>query len=113
VKLSELRPCDGCGGALIGDNSIQFYVVTLDTALVLAPPVNRVLGLAQMFGGSLALAEVMSDEQSPIKLLSENGANPDKALLCFACYCKPIHLASLAERLADRRNEKDANEATP
>lgn len=64
MKLSELRPCDHCGGPL----PPIWYIVRASQAMLDKTATNATLGLAQMFGGSLTLAEAM-------------GSRPEEAVL--------------------------------
>lgn len=106
MKLSELRPCDHCGGPVIP----IFYVVKASIAVFNANATNENLGLMRMLGGSLSLAEVMSSEPEAVKI----GGEEDKQLwteiiLCQNCYCSDMNLAVLAEQIS-ARNAYDTDE---
>jgi hypothetical protein len=93
MKLTELRPCDNCGGPI----APTFYVVSIDQALVHPKAANEVLGLNQMFGGhALQLAEVMAPDAEAVKMVP---GGPTKIYLCIACCCTAgILLAALLEK---------------
>ena len=111
MKLSELRPCDGCGGKLLADHCATFYVITSTQAMVSARAANEVLGMTQFFQGNLALAEVMGPRpDEAVMVFGEKDPNLlTKILLCFDCYCsKP--LAQLEERRNAQLSESGAQE---
>lgn len=96
MKLSELRPCDSCRGAL--KNGI-FYVVDVRLAVINAEEANAGIGLMRQLGGSLALAEAMGATPSPVKLMPLESAT--RVLLCQDCYVErlgePSERATAAE----------------
>ena len=93
MKLSELRKCDGCGGQLINNGTIQFFAVDVHSAIVNQDALNTLLSLTQMYRGSVGLAAVMSPHGEDVAA----ELPPVRLLLCFECYCKPQSLASLTE----------------
>ena len=105
MKLSELRPCDNCGGII----APQFYVVRTSLAIIDAQAANATLGLTQMFNGALGLAEAMSPMPDAVKIAGEF----DKSLwvedfLCRDCFMtKGINLAQLGEATSERQAEKE------
>ena len=107
MKLSELRPCDSCGGKI----APVFRIVTCDLAAINPSEANRVLGMNQFFGGhALGLAEVFSG-RDPVKLASEEAATESlqqRLFLCMDCWCKPICLAELSERQAESAEKKES-----
>ena len=110
MKLSEVRPCDCCGGKI----APQFYLVRGSLAIFSPQAANATLGLTQMFGGALALAEAMSPDSEVVKVAGEfNKELWSEFLLCQECYMKPVNLAMLGEKRAEveerkRETEKDA-----
>lgn len=58
MKLSEIRPCDNCGGAI----SPSFYYLKISLSFVSQRATQEVLGMSQFFGGlhTLQLAEVFA-----------------------------------------------------
>lgn len=94
MKLSQLRPCDQCGGQI----APMFYVVRVSMA-VITQGANQTLGLAQYFGGNLALAETLSPEPSPVMLMGEEDQELwTELLICQNCYTEELNLVVLAER---------------
>lgn len=95
MKLSALRPCDACGGVI----APHFYVVRTSVALIKPYEANQTLNLAQLFNGSLALAEALGPTNS-VKVGGEE--YPElwtELFLCTSCYLSGEHnLAVLAER---------------
>jgi hypothetical protein len=120
MKLRDLRPCDWCNKQIAGrlpDGrlSIQFYVVTLATAILNTRAINEHISLATMLGGSHVLAEVFSSHPDVAEIVEDQpGAGGRvEALICFDCWAgltkPPVSLAALAERVAERKAaERDA-----
>lgn len=77
MKLSELKPCDKCGGKI----APVFYVVNMQQVMIDAVAANRTLALNQMFGGALGLAENMSPDDSVTQVL-----NQKRAIICQECF---------------------------
>lgn len=98
MKLSEVRPCDCCGGKI----APNFYVVRGSLAVFSPQAANATLGLTQMFGGALALAEAMSPDPEVVKIAGEF----DKSLwhelfLCQSCYMGDVNIALLNDKRGD------------
>jgi len=98
MKLSELRPCDVCGGKL----APNFYVLRMSIALISSTPTNQVLGLAQYFRGNLGLAEVFAPESDQAVVVAmdekEHKGLMQEFFVCAACYLNLICLAELVEK---------------
>ncbi|SRR5258708_3762143 len=110
MKLSELRPCDNCGGIV----APQFYIVRSSLAIINPQSANATLGLTQMFGGHLALAEVMSPDADAVKIAGEfNKELWIELRLCRDCYMSDINLAEVAERNSDREATKQQLQSAP
>jgi len=96
MKLSDLRPCDSCGGPI----SPQFHVVRYSIALI-KPQVNQVAAMTLYFG-SLALGELFSPEDNVVTVAMDEDEFKKLAielLICQECYLKGgINLALLAEK---------------
>lgn len=109
MKLSELRPCDNCGGPLAPPN--VFYVVRMSLALILPGAVNTVLGMTQMFNGNLQLAEVMAPEaDAAIIAGDEEPELMSEFILCQKCFTVgKVDLAVMQEKQNDR-NTKDESD---
>ena len=110
MKLSNLRPCDNCGGSFKGG---IFNVVRMSLAFVSPRAANQVLGLSQMFGGALGLAEAMSPEPEAVKIgMDEDKTLMTEMLLCQECFMSNLNYAVLAEKVNDRLNKEvgDDNE---
>jgi len=96
MKLSDLRPCDSCGGKI----APIFYIVKSNIALIDARAANRILGLNQMFGGGApGLAKVFSPDGDEVtkgdpKLETE-------LFLCATCYCERLCIAQLVEHRSE------------
>ncbi len=120
MKVRDLRPCDSCGGQIAGrmpDGStrIQFYVVKATAAILDARAINQHMGLATMFNGSHALAEVFSSQPEVAHVVGDHKESGGwtEALLCLDCYCKPLNLAALAETINDRQaSDEEKSEET-
>lgn len=98
-KLTDLRPCDACGGPV----GLQFYTVRLSLTLVKADAVNQFMGMHQFFGGRASIplienfapaaaeAVVVAGDRDP-SLMTE-------CVICQGCYLDaPIDLALLTEK---------------
>jgi hypothetical protein len=97
MKLSELRPCDQCGGKL----APSFYVLRLSIALISPTATNQVLGLAQYFQGNLGLAEVFAPNDNAVAVAmdeKEHTGLMQEFFVCTTCYMAPICLAELVEK---------------
>lgn len=107
MKLSDLRPCDNCGGKI----APQFYVVRFSLALINADVANQTLGLTQMLGGSLALAEVFASGKDAVIIAGEKDKTLlDEIYLCSDCYCGDVNLAMLAEKVYDQTQQTSEKE---
>lgn len=104
MKLSDLRPCDNCGGP-IGQ---IFYQVRTSIVMVKAQAANQMLGLTQMMGGSLALAEAMGPEPDCVTVGGDH--DPElftHLLMCQDCFMKPVRLAEVVEHRAKATENDD------
>lgn len=98
TTVSELRPCDGCGGPI----TLIFYRVEVALHAVDVGEVQRVLGTQSIIGGtagSLAVAEVLASSGSVVRTDEslKTGLN-----LCTHCYVENI--AELVDREAAKQN---------
>lgn len=102
MKLSEIRPCDACGGPI----APLFNLVRTTPALFNQRKTNEVLGLNQFFGGkALGLAEVMAPSPDVVTLAGDT--HPElitELFICNACMCRPLVLGLLAEERNNKRN---------
>lgn len=102
MKLSDLRPCDNCGGAI----APIFNIVKTSIAVINTGSANKTLGLAQYFGegsAGLALAEVMGDQSDAVKIGSEHAKELETEIfLCQECHMTEINLAVIVEKIAAR-----------
>lgn len=99
MKLTDLRPCDQCRGAI----APHFYVVRLTQALINARVANEVLGLNQMFGGqALGLAETMASaaDDAVMVMGDKDPQLVTTIFLCPQCFLGgAVDLAILFERV--------------
>ena len=96
MKLSQIRPCDNCGGPIVP----IFNVVSITPAVISPRAANQVLGMSQFFQGSLALAEVFQAEE-PVTLASEDGdlsGLVTQIFLCQKCMAGEICLGEIVEK---------------
>lgn len=99
IKLSELRPCDHCGGPI----TPIFHVVTAKMAVFNRQNVNSVLGVSQMFSHkSLALAEVLAPGTDRAVEVMEEPEAIDCLFLCNKCFCDDLNLAVISESVAEK-----------
>jgi hypothetical protein len=103
MKLSELRPCDNCGGRIIGAERRFFFVVRVSQAMVNEKAMRSTGGLLQMFGGiqnpgALSVAEVFSPDDEVVRILSDEMPEAQTELiLCMECLGKEVNLMALVE----------------
>lgn len=87
IDFRQLRPCDHCKNPLTGKpghgetRHLDFYRVRVAQAIVNVRAVQSFAGLAMMFAGNEALADVFAPERHAAKLLPERDW-----LLCFDCF---------------------------
>ena len=88
MKLSEAKPCIVCSGPLLKPPMGMWYVVRVTRAMLSPRAANQVLGMAQMFGGRLGLAEVMapSPDEAIMILGDKEPALLTELHICFECY---------------------------
>ncbi len=104
MKLSEVRKCDVCGGALMTNG--MFYVVRTSLAFVSHKAAQQTMGLYTIFGGgssALGIAEAMSPDPDVIKVAGDEDKKlMSEALICQECYLtKPICLAQTSEQVSE------------
>jgi hypothetical protein len=96
MKLSDLRPCDSCGGPI----SPQFHVVRYSIALI-KPQANQVAAMTLYFG-SLALGELFSPDDNVVTVAMDEDEFKEimiELFICQRCYLEgQINLAFLAEK---------------
>lgn len=113
MKARDLHPCDWCNKPIAGRGpdgriTIQFYVVTLATAVLDPQAVNQHMGLALMTGSD-RLAEIFTSKPDVALIIEDQpgAGGRDEALLCFNCWAgfgePTVRLAALAERVAERK----------
>ena len=107
MRLSELRPCDNCGGKLTGEEgrNITFYIIRFTMAVFNPNAINQVMGMHQYFQGkAFALAEVMAPESDhAVNLVAEQeGGKWVELLICFDCAAgtKQFVLLEVGERIS-------------
>jgi hypothetical protein len=95
MKLSELKPCAVCEGKI----APLWYVVRFSMAMISPRAANGVMGLAQIFGGNLALAEVMAPEPDCVKVMGDEEPELMTEInICQSCVLeKSLNLAMLME----------------
>jgi hypothetical protein len=105
MKLSELRPCDVCGGGLLqkpgGPRMATFYVLRISQAMPM-PAADRVVAMSRLLGDSLQLGEVMADVDADdaIRVFGDKDRRlMSELLVCFDCMPTPV--LGAMERRAD------------
>jgi hypothetical protein len=104
LKLSELRPCDACGGQI----TPFFQHIQIRHAIFNARNVNATIGIMHGWGRTLAdrdamqalnVAEALSPgADAAVEVLDEPDATTT-LFICNECYLnKPLDLAMIAER---------------
>jgi len=102
MKLSDVRPCDNCGGPI----APIFYAISITHALFDQSKTNMVLGLNNMFGGAaLPLAEAMSGAEPVVKLSEKDKEMETEIFLCSnCCIGQAVDLGKLMQAAWDRKN---------
>lgn len=86
MKLSELKPCACCGGALLKPPAGAWYVIRQTQAMINPQEGNRVLGMTQFFQGSIGLAEQF-ETSKPVKIFGDmEPALMNEIHICFNCW---------------------------
>jgi hypothetical protein len=100
MKLSELKPCDCCGGPIVKDGNITWMVIKTSLAVISPKAAQQVMGMTQYFGGALGLAEAMSPEPEAVKIVAnEQDGQWSEIHVCMDCYMLKLGaIAGLAER---------------
>ena len=105
MKLSELKPCAACHGKL----APIWYVMRISQAMLNPRAANQTLGLAQMFGGNLALAEVMSPQPDCVLVMGD--VEPElmtEIAICQECFMMgKVELPILVEQANSERKDAD------
>lgn len=103
MKLSDLRPCDNCGGPI----GYAFHVFKYSFAAVNPRAVHELSGLSMMLG-SPQLAEVMGAHQDDaVQLLADQEDDEGKVegwhefFLCTDCFCGDVNVGVMLEKKAD------------
>jgi hypothetical protein len=109
MKVSDLRPCDKCGGKI----APLFYRVRFTQALINPDAVNQFVGMHRFFGGkaSAALVENFAPASTDAVLFfgDKDRSLEVELLICNDCFLNGgIDLAMLSEkRNAGRSVEED------
>jgi len=107
VRLSELRPCDCCGGAIARGG--LFFRLQIQHHVLNQTAARQSLAMEQFFGGSAALRDAFDafgDKATEI-------ANEALLLLCTQCFTSPDRLIeAFAERVRKRDEARKAAEAS-
>lgn len=99
MKLSQLRPCDNCGGRL----QLLFYQITVSPTVIDRSAVGQTLGLAQFFSAGEAVCDShlsIAEALTPTPEATRSDPNLDTEIcLCQDCYLKSgLCIAQLCER---------------
>ena len=60
MKISDLKPCAACGGPLLCPPCAVWYVIRVSHAMPHPRHAREVLGLTQILGGAVKVAEAMA-----------------------------------------------------
>lgn len=110
MKLSQLRPCDACGGKI----APIFYVVRISQAIMNGQAINENLGLAAFFGGGAAgfgLAQAMgTDKDVAVVAGDKEPSLMTELFICQSCMIqghKELDLMMLMEKRNKEKAEAD------
>ncbi len=115
MKLSQLRPCDCCGGKI----APIFNVVRISMAVMNQQAISREIGMAQICGGHLGLASIIGANEDVVKIAGDEDSKLMTELyICNDCmFLKPVNLAELMEQETARKDKleeiKEQNCAMP
>lgn len=104
MKLTEIRPCDHCGGPI----SPMFHVLSCDVGGVNPKKTARAIAAAELCG-SFRLAEAIGMTEDPIVLASDDPATAPLAhrlFLCNDCFAKPICLYDVSAKVVAKKEAK-------
>lgn len=109
MKVSELRPCDKCGGKIYP----AFHVVRTSLALIKPQAVNQFMGMHQFFGGRApaALVENFSPESADAVIVAgdDDPVLMNEFFICSDCFLGgSLDLARLMEKRNDAEKRKEA-----
>lgn len=103
MKLSQLRPCDKCGGELVP----VFYVVRACPAVIDQRATQSVLGVAGILGGlrrpgALGVAECLAPESDCVVVSGEKDPGLwSELFLCTECWAG-TDVAGLAQAVSEK-----------
>lgn len=108
-RLTDLRPCDNCGGPV----GLLFYTLRLSLTLVKPQAVNEYLGMAQFFGGRASSALIENFAPASADAVTVAGDKDPSLMteivLCSKCYLdQPIVLPLLSEKRRDAIERAEA-----
>jgi hypothetical protein len=108
MKLSELKPCAKCGGAI----EPTFYVVEFSQALI-THAAREVLGNALILGGvhSLPIAEALAPRPDDAVMVfgDKDPQLKNRLLICQECFLGgALDLAVMWEALIEQRKRSEA-----
>ena len=103
MKLSEIRPCDNCGGNL----QPIFYLVDTTLAILDHQAINQVIGMTHYMQGHLQLAEMFSPKPDVVTIAGDKDPNlRTRLFLCQDCYMmQGVNLAKLSEDVTTEDKE--------
>jgi len=107
MKLSELRPCDNCGGKI----APIFYVLRISPAVINMRDAHQGVALGEAFGFPLELVEGMgmSGEIGTIAMDEKKDSGKQimtEIWICQECHMQPINIAEIVERVSERKHDK-------
>ena len=108
IKLSELRPCDNCHGAIVP----LFRVVDIKIAVLNKRQMHAVQGKLQAHGwhgmGGLMLAELIVPGADRVIEVLEDSETVVRLFICMKCWLNPLDLVVLAEQASEQAKAIDA-----
>lgn len=106
MRISEIRPCDNCGGHLATGS----YAIDVSLVVVNPQAVRQVVGLMTMFNGALGLAEAFAPQPDAVVIAGDKEPSlRTRLLIGQSCVMdKPLDIPILLERVnACRVSEAD------
>lgn len=101
MHARDFKPCALCHKGVMHTGVPLFYRVRIETMGVDHGNVQRADAMERYMGGHVVLARVFEDPEIATAVVPET-----TALICQACALKPHPFAMLAERAADKPEEK-------
>jgi len=112
MKVTDLRPCDNCGGPI----APSFYIVRMTMAFIKPAAIDEFMGMHKFFGGraSPALVENFAPAAADAVIVAgdKEPSLMTEAFVCAKCYIdRDLDLPMLQERVQARHRRAEEAKA--